>query len=677
MPLKNNYDSSNREKILLTIGTILLFCCFVFVGKQLFINVSYNVYSPKLLMVDKIHLNKATRVEQSLTKSPQMKNINAISLLFVVNEKIHSVKQGKVIVSILEDEKVVQSWNQDTRFLRNNVYSTYKLDNTLVLGQHKKYSIIIEQKVAGNNDVGVAVARAGKDSFIKIGEKEKKDSFSLCYRTISPRKSNLFSTTMSILFSIFGLVLIVLFKELKVLLRTENGEYEGFVKLVFLAFTMILIVPVLLVHGDGIAITTQVLKLLEAVQTGNYRDYATICGDTIRIMPNYNIFVNIFNALLLAPLYFIRIIFDIEINIQAFNYWRCLCSGIFVFITSKYLEKIALAITYDKVFSKLFGILYLVSPAILWGNLGMGQVDCFVTLFMVIAFYKIVQENYVESFFWIGLASVVKEFAILFAFLPWFFLVAGNKNVKRTYKCVMAYSIMPIFTSILSHFVFIQYAALQTIAAASWGHLSRIFRTNWENTSCFLLALFFVCLICLFKSFTRRIEVSDFVISSLLIITSFHIFVQVSLNWEVYILLAMMAGLLFTNRIGLLALFVSQCGLYLYALLGNTIHVGSALLRLGIIGKIFNLPNFLVLQDYAMKFLPDYAGFLGSTGKTLISASLIFFVYLMIEKHRGETVVINNWSTMKPFVMVICSFMAMNMLAIFISFIVYFAIVPI
>ena len=355
--MRINDNFNNRKTLCIVIGFALLLCCIMFAAKQLRMHATYNIYSPKYAMVDTIRLHRGVKIEQPITNISQLDNINAVSLLFVVNNNKLVVKQGEVAVSLLENDKVIQTWKQDTRVLRNNVYSTYKLNSTSILDPSKKYSLLVEQVVEGNNDVGVAIGRASKETYIKIGKEEKKGSFSLCYRTISSKLSNKFLFTVIVLFLLFFLSFFMLFKYLRSIFKNNiNGEYYQF-KL-FSGF-LLLFIPVVFVHGDGMVITNWAVKLLESVQLGSYRNYATIISEETSFTCNYNILVNVFNAILLSPLYIIHRAFDLKIHISFFNYCRVLCSVVFVLITSRYLEKIALILHYDAIFSKWFGLLYL------------------------------------------------------------------------------------------------------------------------------------------------------------------------------------------------------------------------------------------------------------------------------------------------------------------------------
>ena len=670
-----NENFNNRKTLFIVIGFALLLCCFMFAAKQLHMQATYNVYSPKHAMVDTIRLHRGVKIEQPITNTGQLDNINAISLLFVVNNNVLAVKQGEVTVSLLENDKVIQTWKQDTRFLRNNVYSTYKLSNTSILNPSKKYSLLVEQVVEGNNGVGVAIGRASKESYIKIGKEGKKGSFSLCYRTISSKLSNKFLLTVIALSFLFFLSLAMLFENFKNIFRDITND--GYKQFKLFSIFLLLFMSTFFAHGDGMAITNWAVKLLESVQLGSYRDYATIISEKTDLTCNYNIIVNIFNAMLLAPLYIIHRIFDMKIHISFFNFWRVFCSVAFVLITSIYLEKIALNLNYNTVFSKWFGLLYLLSPALLWGSIGMGQIDCIEVLFLVITFYYIINDKFTTGFFWLGAASVVKEFAILFFFIPWVCLLIGQCKIKAVLKCLVAYSVLPLFSFILSHLVFINYSALQSMAGLAWGHLSRLFNTQWEGTSFFLMTLFVICLLCIHKAVSNKVVVRDFVFTSLFTIAAFHFFVGLNPQWEIYILLALMMGLLFADSLGFLALILSQIGFYLYTFFKFPYNVDNTMIQQGIMRNIFNLQHILSLEDYAGRFLPDYTVYLHSLGKTLTSAALCFMLYLFYDKLKrsGHLDFGKYLDSIKPIMLTAISFVFMNMIVILVCFISYFSLI--
>ena len=366
-------------------------------------------------------------------------------------------------------------------------------------------------------------------------------------------------------------------------------------------------------------------------------------------------------------------------DVQVFNWWRCLFTIVFVYITSLFLEKIALFLKCDKYFAKLFGILYLVSPALLCG-LGMGQIDCILCMFLVIAFFNIIQKRLTAAFFWVRTAAIIKEFAILFVFFPWFCLVIADRNIKQTCKCLLAFCILPFVSFIMSHFVFLQYASLQAIVAIPWKHIDRVFRSNCEGTTYFFLVVFVVCLGCIYRSVNENVRLKDWFFAPMIIITAFHMFVLLHPQWEVYILLSLLFGIIFSNCFGFLTIIVSQCGIYLYTLFNFLFenNVDTTLLRKGmIVDKLFPLHNCLTMCDYTRRFLPDYAGYLGSTGKTLISATLIFSVYIFYQRYMNNDIVTNYSSSTKVINFVICTFIVMNLLAVVASFIVCFGIVRI
>ena len=215
------------------------------------------------------------------------------------------------------------------------------------------------------------------------------------------------------------------------------------------------------------------------------------------------------------------------------------------------------------------------------------------------------------------------------------------------------------------------------MAGLAWGHLSRLFNTQWEGTSFFLMTLFVICLLCIHKAVSNKVVVRDFVFTSLFTIAAFHFFVGLNPQWEIYILLALMMGLLFADSLGFLALILSQIGFYLYTFFKFPYNVDNTMIQQGIMRNIFNLQHILSLEDYAGRFLPDYTVYLHSLGKTLTSAALCFMLYLFYDKLKrsGHLDFGKYLDSIKPIMLTAISFVFMNMIVILVCFISYFSLI--
>ena len=160
MKLLDKKANSIRSLGLFVLAGFILFTFFLIRSENSF-DYFTNEYSGEAPVL----LNNEVPIKQDIPKD--IDAINSISIQFGTFNRVNT---GNLIITLYEDDNVIEQWDQNTADLLDGWYSDFELSDTCVLENSHNYYFTIEDQYDGDN--GIAVWAAGSNGTID----------NLCYR---------------------------------------------------------------------------------------------------------------------------------------------------------------------------------------------------------------------------------------------------------------------------------------------------------------------------------------------------------------------------------------------------------------------------------------------------------------------------------------------------------------
>ena len=577
-------------------------------------------------------------VSQAFTLPDDAEGLSAVSIAFGRDrEKIPA--RGTLTVRLYEDNTQTGEWTEDTRFLISAHYKTFRFGKPVPVHAGSTWRITVTDDFTDGE--GIAV-RTGTDAGLEplTADGGSPEGQSLCFRAVYTRTSMLQRGVLALVIFLAVCILTVLFSRIPDVCR--NGYSEKTLNMVRIcAVILMCLFAFLYQHDDGLRITRWGTCFLEALQSGRLRDFGRYLEEVFEIS-NYSIFVHMITAVFVLPLWIAEKLFRLQISIYLYDSWRKVFLILFLAGSARLIPKIGKKLGFSETAGEVLGILYLLSPAALWGNLAMGQIDCISVFFILLFLYDMAGKRHERAFFWLSVSVVIKEFPLLFIAAPLLAAALGARKYRKILTCGAAFQFLPVLSAVLSRTFFRDYAAYAAFSGRDWDHISRLFDASPAENSCFLLVLLAVCGFCFFKARHSAFTEADFFLASSAAVFAFLIFVEQNPQWILYPSLFLLLGAFFTrgweDLLWILPVF--QIGTFAYCMFRFRGNADTIMLQLGIVGRMFGFShNCCSFYDYAKHLLPGVYGHFAAVGKTMLSGCVItaFALFLRSRKHTGET----------------------------------------
>ncbi len=650
----------------------------VLLAVYVFSGAPYHVYSDFPDPSDFLQLSSADDVvEQDFSLPSEAEGLSAVSVCFRTEG---NNPRGTVSVSLFENGTPAGQWEYDARFLEDRSYRTFRLDKTLPASPESTYRIRIsytaDSDAASDNGIYVGAGfSSGSESLEKNGTALSGQA--ICFRCIYTQSSVFQRLLLAVLLflavCIIGL-LIVLYPNIR-----KNGCNAFNTRIVWTcAVILMCLFAFLYQHDDGVRITSWGKLFLDAVGNGSIRHYARYLEEVYEIS-NYNIVVHIMTAVFILPLYLVDKLLRLQLDAAFFDYWRKIILLFFLIRSADLMKKITVRLGFSEEAGNVLGILYLISPAVLWGNLGMGQIDCIAVYFILLFILQMLCGRPERAFFWLSVSFVIKAFPLLFIGLPCLAAALGAKRFKKILTCGASFILLPALSAVLSRTFFIDYAAYASLSEWDWGHIDRLFDVSMVHTSLFLLALLLVCFYCFYKARHSALTASDNILAPAAAAFAFLLFVEQNPQWILYTSLFLLLCALFFNRrsdlLWMLPVFV--LGAFVYVLFRFQHNSDTIMLAMGWVGQTTELYNHsLTFYDFAQSWFPGYYTWFAYVGKTILCgcAAAAFVLFCRGAKHP-EAIDREKFGGNHALAVVLPILFAMYFLVLISSVVMYFALI--
>ena len=668
-------EAESRKKSFV-IPLLVILAAGILLAVYFFSGLPYRVCTENLRMDQSLYFSAPTEeIGQTFTIPDQAEGLSAVMIAYG-REQEKTPARGKLTVRLYEDGSPVGEWTDDTRFLTGDRCRTYRLEKPVPVHAGSTWQITVTDDFTGGEGVAVWTTREeGREPLTVDGELLA--GRSLCFRAVYTMTSALQRGILAFLIFLSVCILVILCSRIPDIRR--NGYDEKNTGILWVCAVILLcLFAFLYQHDDGLRITHWGIHFLEALQNGQLRNYGAYLEEVCEIS-NYNIVVHMLTAVCLLPLYLADRLFRLQISMPLYDYWRKLFLILFLAASAKLIGKIGKELGFSEETGNVLGILYLISPSALWGNLGLGQTDCISVCFLLLFMYDMVKKRPLRASFWLSVSVVIKSFPLFFIAAPLLAAALGARKYREILACGAVFQFLPVTSAVLSRTFFRDYAAYAAFSERDWDHFARLFDASVAETSCFLLALLLVCACCFYRARHSSVSEADFILASSAIVFSFLAFVYPNPQWILYPSLFLLLGAFFTcDREDILYILpFFQAGAFLYCMFWFRGNSDTVLLRLGIIGRLFPVwNNDFSFYEYAKYLLPGYYGHLTSVWKTLLSGSVITaFALFLRSRKQADRIGRDSFGSRTVPAVVIPLLFAIDLAVVICSFVMSFALV--
>ena len=613
-------------------------------------------------------------VEQVFYLPDQAESISAIMITF--GREHGTSARGTATVCLYEDDVLIGQWTCNTRFLIDEFYKTFRLEKPAAANDGSTWRITISDDFEDKEYIGVGTSfYSDQPPIVKNGEviENQSLSFRAVYTMTSQTQRVLFSF---VIFLCAGM-LCILFSLYPGICR--RGYSKDITRIVWTcAVITMCLFAILYQHDDGTRITRWGIHFLDAVRNGQLRNYGQYLEEVYEIS-NYNVLVHLLTGVLVLPLYIVDRLFHLRLSIELFDYWRKIFLVLFLIQSADLIRKIGKELGFSEEIGNVLGILYMISPSALWGNLSLGQIDCISLYFILLFAYEMLKKRHERAFFWLSVSIVIKEFGLFFVAAPLFAAAAGRGRYKKIAACGAALFFLPVTSKILARTYFIDYAEYAAYSERDWGHIARLFDSGFSETSYFLAVLLIICFLCYYKARHSTFSAEDAILAGTGIAFAFQVFAHQNPQWILYTSLFLLLGSFYVcGREDILCLLpFFQIGAYLFCMFYFRYNSDTVLLKVGIVGQTFrHNDNFYSFYDYARWLFPGYYDRFTSVGKTLLSASIIAaFILFLRSRKRKELIDRNRFGDSRFLAVLVPLLFAIHFAVVISSFVMYFGLI--
>ena len=562
--------------------------------------------------------------QTDLVFDASVSQINAITVYF---NTFGRVNVGQLDITVYKDDAAVQEFSYNSYDIGIDGALKLKLEDVLTVDPESHYSLSCNYVYSGNNAVAIQRAEArGIES------------------------SRLQRACISIIVLALGAAIAFCISENNLTDSLTNT------KLILVSLPLLLLYSFFFQHGDGYTITKWGVQFLDCMFSGDLRHYADIMleANGIQYTSNYDILNNFITAVSILPVYLVK-------RITGFNYgaynmlildeFRKLVLILAVMITSKYINKIVISLGGSVRAANTASLLYLLSPVLLYCNIGMGQIDCFCVLFMALFFNSYINGKKCHAMMFLSIAILIKSFPLLFVLIP---LVCISINKRRLPKLNMFSCLLVpwIISWILSSVIFIDYGKISKLSERTWGHAGMLFDVTWVHSSLFMIVFVILCFILLFSDKAREADSKKLLlISSCVVIIDLTFFVEENPQWFIYALFIMLITIPFCRGIYkpvACVICYSLAGL-VYSFSAFYTHVDLNMVNQSIIGNYFDFGIRSSYMSVINHLIPNLAPYMPQASKTVMACMVLLSLYWFYEsKHSKQDVVTEDQGALIP-----------------------------
>lgn len=597
--------------------------CFLIIAVTVIISVAYycsdsgfHITYRAFDAAEEIDLKNNKTIQEDMLFDENVTAISALSICFDTHQKTNL---GQMNVALLKNDTEVQSWTINSCDIGTDSHYLFVLDEVLEISSENSYSVSIQYSYTGNNAVALKAING---------------------KVI--RTSKLLKASVSLLVLSLGIVIAFAAGASEDLFGSSAPKMQSRLQTA-IAVMIMLLYSVYFEHDDGRVITGWGLTLLDCTFAGDIRHYMGYLLSQVENLinvTNYDIVDNIITALSILPVYIVQRIFNLSLEWQVFDEFRKLSLIACLTITSVVVKKIVTSIGGGTKEAGIAQALFLLSPALLFGTLTLGQIDCIAVMFGSFFLYYFINGKIPRSLLFLSFALMIKQFSIFFFLAP-FVCVAIAKRKKFDYiKGALCLFGPFILSKLLSKFFFIDYDKYKNLSELIHGHIGLLFYELRADASLFLFAFVSVCCLMLFAGKNEDLDDNKLLLAGSLVISiAFVFFVPQNPQWFIYPLFFMVITIPYYDNIFKPLLSIagfSLCGMF-YTFSRHINNVDLIMLRTGIIGNRLMIEPDERYVSILAHYFPSYAPYFMYIAKSGIVAMVLLSLYWIFRNRKNKT----------------------------------------
>lgn len=283
--------------------------------------------------------------------------------------------------------------------------------------------------------------------------------------------------------------------------------------------------------------------LLASLFRGELTEFPAYTFETHGTATNYSLLVNVITAISLLPIFVVEKIIGFTFNYVVINMWYktfiLVVHIIDIYLFYRILDR--LDFTHTK---KVKGVIYyMLSSVICITILGKGQVDIYIVTFVMLGMLCFMNEKYIYMSILMGLALVIKPFAILIV-APLYLLMIHKLRGKVIVNSII--TIIPfVIDETITKLLMPSYSEYKEITSQLFkesyrlSRVEQLFNLKINNVLVFFAAILIISFIAFYIGKARDAKLRDYLVFPSLMYISYGIFVSSSSYWFIAIIPAL------------------------------------------------------------------------------------------------------------------------------------------
>lgn len=384
-------------------------------------------------------------------------------------------------------------------------------------------------------------------------------------------------------------------------------------------------------HIDSELITYWAIELIRHIQSGNLYHYAIDLYNQGKGI-NYSLWLDAVIALWELPLYTVLNWLHFPEHMIVYETWCKILIWIVNILTATEFYRVWKLFGRPDHEAKIGSCLYLVAPSVCLYGVGMGQVDCFGILFLLLSLRLMLEEKHEKAAVCAGISILCKFFSLM-VIIP-IFLLYGKFN-KKTIRCILFTGAILIVEKI-STILLIKDYFVRGSELNRDDFFPRLFFVSLNGTSVFLVIIMLLCSFCLYKNLEKKAEERMWISLSGSIVLAFFLFVWWHSQWFLFAIAVILLQIILLEHktYGYLLYFVLNTGFVMSQLRATKEFVPIDLKTAeSFIGRLLGIQQEISVN---MRFpIPTYTAEIGRC--ILIVCMLLINLLPWLEK-RGDKV---------------------------------------
>lgn len=392
------------------------------------------------------------------------------------------------------------------------------------------------------------------------------------------------------------------------------------------------------------------IKLLDCMSRLHPGGYVAALYEGNHMGSNYNILVNMLNALWELPLYLLARITHHNFSLEIYGCWLNFLILLAYFLCLYVLWHIFESLGFNERAGYQGMILFSASTFLQWGALAMGQIDLIGTAFFFIFIRFLLIKKYDKAMLFASCAVVFKGLVLLFI-LPIILLLFGAE-IKKMLRSLAVFCVIPLLSKLIELCFFPGYGKMVRLANGRYEFGNLFFEYNIFGASNILIAFAVILFICWYKAINKKVFWYDYLLMPLAAFCAFVTYMQWHPQWLVCgVIFLVAAALCFKKKIVFHLLYFGTNLSYLIFIVCtyrtyeyNKGTVDNNMLTTSLLGKIItHFRGYAIVTRQVGEYFEAIIDTPSLYARTILISCLILLLGLAYAQIHNE----KDWNTIK------------------------------